>query len=188
MNSINKNLVKRSANKNLVFRRFKFLQPTTYNLQPTRGFTIIEVLLVLGIIVIVSTVAFISLSGRKGTSLLDGTVRQMGSLLREAQSKSVSQVNGTTWGVVFDNTTTSQAFYGMFKGTSYTPTTSVSYYHLPASIYFTTSTIAAGSKINIYFSQVSGAASASATIGVVLQSPSLPSSTISVNSLGAVNF
>lgn len=154
----------------------------------TSGFTIIEMVLVIGMIVIISVVSFISLSGRRGTTQLDGVVRQMGSLIREAQSKSVSQVNGITWGVVFDNTTTSQAFYGMFKGAAYTSTSSVSYYRLPANVYYATSTIPAGSRISFYFSQVAGVPSATATIGLYLQSPSLPSSTIILNSSGAVSF
>ncbi|TSC60127.1 MAG: Uncharacterized protein LiPW15_5 [Parcubacteria group bacterium LiPW_15] len=153
-----------------------------------KGFTIVEVVLVIGIIAIVSVVALINLSGRKGTSQLDGTVRQISSLIREAQSKSVSQVGGATWGVVFDNTTTSEPFYGMFKGASYTATTSVSYYRLPANIAYATSTIAGGSKVEIYFLQISGLPSATATIGLALQSPDSPSSTISVNSSGAVSF
>ena len=174
--------LKQAGNSKILHSRFYILDSVR------EGFTIVEVIVVIGIIAIISTISLISLSGRKGTSQLDGTVRQIGSLIREAQSKSVSQVNGTTWGVVFDNTTTSEAFYGMFRGTSYTATSSVSFYGLPANIVYATSTIPAGSRVSIYFSQVSGMPSAAATIGLIFQSPSLPSSTISVNSLGAVSF
>ena len=174
--------LKQAGNSKILHSRFYILDSVR------EGFTIVEVIVVIGIIAIISTISLISLSGRKGTSQLDGTVRQIGSLIREAQSKSVSQVNGTTWGVVFDNTTTSEAFYGMFRGTSYTATSSVSFYGLPANIVYATSTIPAGSRVSIYFSQVSGMPSAAVTIGLIFQSPSLPSSTISVNSLGAVSF
>jgi prepilin-type N-terminal cleavage/methylation domain-containing protein len=173
---------KQTDNSKILLSRFCFLNSAR------GGFTVVEVILVIGIIAIISTISLISLSGRRGTSQLDGTVRQIGSLIREAQSKSVSQVNGTTWGVVFDNTTTSEAFYGMFKGTAYTTTSSVSFYGLPANVVYATSTIPAGSRVSVYFSQVSGLPSASVAISLLLQSPSLPSSTISVNSLGAVSF
>jgi prepilin-type N-terminal cleavage/methylation domain-containing protein len=153
-----------------------------------KGFTVVELVLVLGIVAVVSVVSFVGLTGRKGTVQLEGVVKQMGSMLREAQSKSLSQVSGTTWGVVFDNTTTSEAFYGSFSGASYTSTSSTSYYRLPTNIHYATSTIPAGSKRTIYFSQLSGLPSTTTSIGVFIDTPGSPSSTISVNPSGAISF
>lgn len=151
------------------------------------AFTVIELVLVLGIVAIVSIVSLLNLTGRRSTTQLDGATRQIGSLLREAQSKAASQYASAQWGVHFENLATT-SFYGMFKGSSYTATSAVSYYALPAKIYYVTSTLAQNAKLDVVFAQVSGKPSASATISIYLADTGTPSSTISVNAYGSISY
>ena len=154
----------------------------------TKGFTVIELVLVLGIIAILSTVTFVGLSGRKSKTELDGVAKQMVSLLREAQSRAVSQSDSTVWGARFGNSTSTAPFYALFRGSSYSTSTERGHYALPSDMAYATSTIPTGSSTDIVFSQISGAASVSADIKIYLVSQPDSSSTISVGESGAINY
>ncbi|HUX35438.1 MAG TPA: prepilin-type N-terminal cleavage/methylation domain-containing protein [Candidatus Paceibacterota bacterium] len=151
------------------------------------GTTLLELMVVIAIIAVISLFGFLSLFGRKGATDLTNTTAQMASLLREARSRSVSQASSTSWGVHFDNATSSVPFFALFYGT-YGVNTRIGYYRLPATLVYATSTIPSGSSINVTFSQISGLASASTSIGIILINGSLNSSTINVASSGAVSF
>jgi len=153
-----------------------------------RGFTVIELVLVLGIIAVLSFVSFLGLSGRKSKTQLDGAAKQMVSLLREAQSRSVSQSGSIIWGVRFENSTTTSPFYALFSGNSYSTSTEMGHYALPSDIVYTTSTLAAGAIVDITFAQISGAASTSTSVGIHLFSQPNSSSTITVSSSGSIGY
>lgn len=153
-----------------------------------RGFTVIELILVLGIIVILSTVSFVGLSGRKNKTELDGVTKQMVSLLREAQSRAVSQSSSTVWGARFANVTSTSPFYALFVGATYSTSTERGHYALPSGIVYATSTLSLGSSTDIVFSQISGAASTSTSIKIYLSSQPSSSSTITVSSAGAISY
>jgi prepilin-type N-terminal cleavage/methylation domain-containing protein len=152
-----------------------------------RGFTAIELVLVLGIIVILSTVSFVALSGRKNKTELTNIAKQMASLLREAQSRAVSQSNSTAWGVRFKNST-STAFYALFRGSSYSTSTEQGHYALPTDMAYATATIPVGSSTDIIFSQISGAVSTSTSVKIYLIFQPGSSSTISVSTAGAISY
>ena len=137
-----------------------------------KGFTLIEVLLTVSIVVVLSTVAVINLSGNRRKADLDSATQQVAVLLREAQSNSVSQSKGSTWGVHFDNTNPASAFYSLFYSANSTYASSVSagQYPLPADICYATSSVGTGSSTDIIFSSISGAPAASATITFQLMS------------------
>jgi prepilin-type N-terminal cleavage/methylation domain-containing protein len=153
-----------------------------------RGFTAIELILVLGIIVILSTVTLIGLSGRKNKTELDGVTKQMASLLREAQSRSVSQSSSTGWGVRFANPTSTTPFYALFAGSSYATSSERGRYVLPSDIAYVTSTVARGAVLDTTFIQISGAASSSISVAISLISQPAASSTINVSAAGAISY
>lgn len=151
------------------------------------GTTIIELVLVIGLIGILATIFLVNLQGRKGKTELTTTTQQITALLREAQSRSVAQSSSTSWGVHFENSTTTIPFYALFGGT-YSASSRIGYYRLPATVNYSTSSLASGANREITFTQITGTASASSSITIFSTTDLSQSSTISVASSGAVSF
>ncbi len=151
-----------------------------------RGFTLFEVVITVAIVVILGVVAAVSLTGKKSSSDLSSTVAQVTALLREAQSRSVTQTQGASWGVHFANATNTAPFYALFSGL-YSPTTTTDYYRLPTDVAYIPSMLPAGGTVDIVFSQVSGLASTSTIIGLYnTAQPSLTSG-INITLLGTIS-
>jgi type II secretory pathway pseudopilin PulG len=130
----------------------------------TGGFSLIEVFIAIGIIIVLALIAFLNLNGRKTTVNLTGATQQVATLLREAQTRSVSGSSNTFWGVHFANTTSSP-FYALYS-TAYTPANTVNRVPLPVGICYDPSSIAAGSSLDVTFNKLSGLPSGSATIAL----------------------
>jgi prepilin-type N-terminal cleavage/methylation domain-containing protein len=159
----------------------------SYSKYPNRGgFSFVELLTVMGLIALLATITLVSLSGRRRTTEIAKTTEQMAALLREAQSRSVAQASSTGWGVHFDNRG-GTPFYALFAGT-YSTSSRQSVYSLPTTLSYITSTIAAGQYAEVTFSQISGMASGSSTLGIYSISDPTSSSTINVNGAGAVSY
>ncbi len=151
------------------------------------GFTLVELILVIALMVVIILISVLSLGGRKGKTELDGITKQIVGQLREAQSKSASQVNSTTWGVRIDNAT-SGAFFGTFSSSTYTTTTKTSYTRLPRNISYVTSTLPVGAYREIFFTQISGAPSTTTIISLQLTDTPNVSTTISVGLGGVIGY
>jgi prepilin-type N-terminal cleavage/methylation domain-containing protein len=134
----------------------------------TKGFTLLEMMIVFGIIAVLGLVAGLNLFGTKGGATLTDTTQSIATVLRQAQSDSMAQENSSQWGVHFDNTTSTSPFYALFYSSNGTYASSVisSRYLLPAGICFTTSSVPAGSSTDVVFSSLSGAPNSSGTIGL----------------------
>lgn len=153
-----------------------------------RGFTLIELLVVSLLMVIIGGIVVVNLAGRRVDTDVVVTTQQIATLLREAQSDSMTQKNEASWGVHFSNSTSTQPFYALFSG-SYATGTVAGQYPLPSTVAYRTSTLPAGATLDITFSQVSGAASASTSIGLYMPKENAAfSSTISIASTGAVSY
>jgi len=154
-----------------------------------KGTTLIELLIVVSIIAVISMVSLLSLLGRSAQTDLSNVTEQMASLLREARAHSVSQASSTSWGVHFDNSTTTAPFYTLFYSQTYSTSTTIGYYKLPSGLAYATSSISSGSSVDVTFAQLSGRASSSASIKIYITGKgSSNSSTISVASSGAISF
>lgn len=156
-----------------------------------KGFTVFELLVTIAVIAVLATVSLVTLSGWHTASILTDTAKQISALLREAQSDTMAQSKGAAWGVHFDNTTTTSAFYSLFytfNGT-YASSVMVGRYPLPAGVYYATSSVTAGSSVDVVFNGLAGASSASTTI--TLQSLSsgavVASSSVTISLTGMVN-
>jgi len=158
-----------------------------------KGFTIIELILVLGIMIAVGAVVFANLAGKKNNADITATTQEVATLLRQAQSDAAFQENNTqasevAWGVHFANTTATPPFYALFTG-SYAASTTVGYYSLPATVAYQTSTLPAGATVDVIFSPITGVSSTSTNIGFYMPDESAAfSSTISIASSGAVSY
>lgn len=164
----------------ILFSRFYFLDSR-------EGTTLVELLVVIGLIAAFALVALFNLFGRKGQTDLDNTAQSIAALLREAQSRSMVQASSTGWGVHFENSTSTAPFYSLFAS-SYGTSTALGYYRLPGAVAYVTSTLASGASLEITFAQLTGFASASASVGIYLANNPGSSSTITVASSGAVSY
>lgn len=153
------------------------------------GFTVIEVVTVLAIIVVVGVALFPSLRGRRSATELDLTARQMGALLREARERALLEASSTAWGVRFDNTATSTPFYALFAG-AYDATTTVTRANLPARVRYASASVPAGSSREVLFALGTGRPAASTTIRLELTETagSVTSTQITISRVGTISF
>jgi type II secretory pathway pseudopilin PulG len=158
-----------------------------------KGFTLVELVLVFGIMIALGAVVFANLAGKKNNADLTATTQEVATLLRQAQSDAAFQENNTqandvAWGVHFANTTATPPFYALFTG-SYAASTTTGYYALPSTVAYQTSTLAAGATLNVIFSPITGVSSVSTSIGFYMPKENTAfSSTISIASSGAVSY
>jgi prepilin-type N-terminal cleavage/methylation domain-containing protein len=134
-----------------------------------RGFTLIEILVVVAILSTVSLVTFLGFFGRKRATDLSSVNSQIVAVLHEAQNRSMTQYQGSAWGVHFESGTSTFSFYALFHD-AYSTTTVADRYVLPSDTQFASSTIPAGTSLDIVFAQITGIPSASTTITVDLVS------------------
>lgn len=101
-----------------------------------KGFTLLELLVVVGIITILAGVGIFSYINQQKAKLLDMSVQEVVGYLRYAQQKSMVQEGGNQWGVHFENPASGDDFYALYTGTSYSSPEETRY--LPNGIEFTT--------------------------------------------------
>ena len=136
-----------------------------------RGFTLLEVILVIAILAIISTISFSYLGGFKTSSELDETAGQIVGKLREAQSKAMTGEDGKKWGVHFDNAG-SDSSYDFFSTTnSYASGSAIveTIYltHLAQGVTF--SMPAAGQSVDVIFSKITGVPAVAQNVVISLQ-------------------
>ncbi|RMD63324.1 type II secretion system protein, partial [Candidatus Parcubacteria bacterium] len=152
--------------------------------QQAKGFTIIEVLLVIGFIAILSSIAMVTLFGTKQVRQLNSTAEKMATLLREAASRSMQQADNVQWGVRFSNDTPTP-FYALFQG-SYSTANRKGYYTLPKSVVYEDP--ASGFYHEVTFDQISGKPNQTISVKISLASDPSVSSTIALAATGAVSY
>ena len=158
-----------------------------------KGFTLVELLVVFGIMIALGAVIFANLAARRSNADLTATTQETVTLLRQAQSDAAfqennAQANDVAWGVHFANTTATPPFYALFTG-SYMASTTVGYYVLPPTVAYQTSTLPAGATLDVVFSPISGLSSVSTSIGFYMPKENTAfSSTISIASSGAISY
>ena len=155
------------------------------------GFSLIEIAVVVGIMVIIAGFSLANLGSRRTRVELTGATKQIAGLLREAQSRSAAQVSSSSWGVRLANVTNTAPFYALFSG-SYATTSRIGYYHLPPSVRYATATIPQGGFLYVVFSQIAGIPSTATSVVLELTSSSTSapyaSTTITINPAGSVSY
>ncbi len=157
-------------------------------LSSRRAFTMIELLTAVALIALLSIITLGNFWGARNTSDLSNTVGQAATLLRQAQSQAMSGAQNAAWGVRFGNAagSSSATFYALFSGT-YSTATVATYYQLPKTVLYVTSTLAAGSTTDIIFSAITGRTT-STQIGFFIPKGGNLSSTIIIATSGQVSY
>jgi len=150
-----------------------------------KAFTLMELLIVVAITTILASVGISSYVNQQRAKLLDTSAQEIVGYLRYAQQKSIGQEGGNQWGIHFENPASSDDFYALYTGTSYTSPEETRY--LSSGIEYESPT--AGNSIDVSFSKLTGASATSTTQSITIKSIVTNStSTISISSQGLISY
>ncbi|OGG43391.1 hypothetical protein A3G50_02490 [Candidatus Jorgensenbacteria bacterium RIFCSPLOWO2_12_FULL_42_11] len=150
------------------------------------GFTIIELLIVIGIVVIVAVAGFLGLYSFRGEKYLDLTSQEIINVLRDAQDRSISREEDGHWGVHFENSAGGDNFYELFKGASYADSVKYSRFSLKPSIKFNDP--ASGANTDIIFQPITGWPNTPTTIKISSKNDSSKNTTIVISANGLISL
>ncbi len=115
----------------------RWLAPPNFSKKNLGGFTMIELLIVIGITAVIATVSLANLVGWRSAKELNSTAQKIATLIREAESRAMSQDRGSAWGVHFEDDGANSPFFSLFyadKSGAYSPANEVERYPLPSAI------------------------------------------------------
>jgi prepilin-type N-terminal cleavage/methylation domain-containing protein len=153
------------------------LQPTTYNLQPNKGFTLVELLVVIGITLVVAVTAVPIYGNLQVSSQLNENSSLIIQTVRTARERSVGRLNNAAHGVYI-----TASAYTLYQGASYATRNSSYDRTTTLDSVLTMSTTLAGDEVN--FSKGLGVPNTTGTI--TLTHDVQGSKTITINSFGAI--
>ncbi|MFH1346873.1 MAG: hypothetical protein ABIH10_01335 [Spirochaetota bacterium] len=162
-------------------------QVSSFKLQVSSGgFTIIELVVALAVVIVLASTGFLSIISYKNNQGVSSESREIVAALRAAQNNSLSQEDGNRWGVYFENTSENGAFYVIFSGLAYSATTTYVKNVLPSNAEFITPALETISSV--VFSPITGLPDSALTVKISLISDQNVSSTISVTSNGQIQY
>lgn len=150
-----------------------------------KAFTLIEFLIVVGILAGISTAIALNLVNIRSERNLELDVRKLVATLHETKNRSVTQQDSNQWGVHFENSTSSVDFYQVFYGASYASGTVVSRTNLNSGVSFLEP--AEGMTEDVIFAKITGLPDAPKSVTIEATSGSA-STTISINAQGVVSY
>ena len=156
-------------------------------LQSQKGFTLFEVVIVIFILAILSTVVIGSIIGFSKKAELDSASEEFINILRFAQNSTVSSENSSQYGVYVDTTTIPDR-YILFRGTTYaTRITSFDrIYVLPQKVEFSSVDVGGGDEI--VFEKVSGFTAQAGSVSLRLIQDTSQVKTAYISSAGVIDF
>ncbi len=124
-----------------------------------KGFTLVELLITMAIMIVLGLVLFSSYSGKKNATDLSSATQEIVTLLHEAQSRTIAgDQNGTAgigfWGVQLSNPSGTSPFYALLYATSTARIASgtvIGHYPLPTSVAYASSSIPTGGALYVYY-------------------------------------
>lgn len=149
------------------------------------GFTLIEVIISLGIIGILASGFTLGLSNFLNSRTLTDAANGIAATLRNAEVRAASGENNSSWGVRFVNNAVNPDYYQLFYGPSFASGTLVSKTYIPSRVQL--SNPASGATLDIIFAQTTGLPNAAASVTIQLISNPSSLLAVSVNSLGAIS-
>ena len=148
-----------------------------------KGISLIEILIVVGIISIISTIAVLNLSNFHNQQVLRNTTEDVVSLLNEARNSTISSKNSNTYGIHFQ---TDRAI--LFTGASFTNSPSNKQINLDSAVIIPSS---GGINLNgggndIVFDRITGETTKYGTITIRLVSNTTSQKVITISKVGVI--
>ena len=145
-----------------------------------RGFTLIEMLIVVFLVITLSTLVFYNLSSRRTSQALNNGEDEIVALVNEARGSTISGENGSQYGVHFE---THKAV--LFAGTTYTVGSSTNKeYDLDGAVTINSTSLSGGSS-DMVFKKLTGDTDQYGTIQII-STPGNATKTITVSKNGFV--
>lgn len=130
------------------------------------GFTLVEIALVVGILVLLGAASFVYFTRSRNVRLLLTTGQEIISVLRAAQAQSLAGQDNSPWGVHFE-----QNRFVLFRGASYPASTSTQVFILPDVLEIMGINLAGGGQ-DVLFNWFDGATAQSGSLNLrVINSP-----------------
>ena len=165
-------------------------------LSSKKAFTLIEVLLVMGITSVLLVMGAINMLGYIGSQNLESESRAIVALLRDAQSKSMSQESESRWGVyLYNNAGEERDYYAIFQADEALVASS-SYVGIPGNTLerktmrsnIELTNPAEATSTVILFTKVSGLPSASTTISLRKTGDDSSQKTVLISGNGKIDY
>jgi len=164
------------------------LQAISYKRVSAHGFTLIEILLVVGITALLAGAGALSLTGLRRATSIESEVKSISSVLRSAQERAINQDQQSRWGVYFDNPAGDGGdTYALYK-VDETLLASSTYFEIPGEVNdrrairggLRYTSPADATSTNVVFNKLSGRAVDRATINIEFVSGGTASGTGSI--------
>jgi prepilin-type N-terminal cleavage/methylation domain-containing protein len=147
------------------------------------GFTLIELLISMAILIIVASTSFVYLGGYRRTANIDSALQKIVSFTREAQMRAKNGQDGVAWGVHWENPSSGEDFYALFKDAYISATSAIEIIKLGNAVEFTDPIV--GNYDEVIFQRVTGnPVASSTTIAISSKISGALTKTITINSLG----
>lgn len=178
-------------NKRVSSIKYKVLgiQSTQYSILNTqnRGFTIIEIVVALGIVGMISVVVVSNFLDITKRTDLGGALQELVGVVELAQSKTLASEDSSQYGIYFDSVTSPHQ-YILFKGTSFAArdTSYDKRYSLPGTIEFFAISFVGGSEV--IFNKLTGTTEQSGSVTLRLKSDTSQAKTLFISNTGAISF
>lgn len=144
-----------------------------------KGFTIIETIIVLGLLVIFGSIALVSFQSSRDTRNLATSTQDILSILRLAQARTLSGENNSVWGVHL-----AQNQFALFQGPTFAGSPVVESYNLPSSLELVSISLNGGGS-DIIFKRITGTTDQNGTFVLrVIATPTLYTS-LTIDASGA---
>ncbi|MEK7192318.1 MAG: prepilin-type N-terminal cleavage/methylation domain-containing protein [Patescibacteria group bacterium] len=150
----------------------------------SKAFTLIEILITISIAVVLLTTSFLGLSGYRRNQSLDLSSKSITAVLRDSQTKSMTQQSSKQWGAHFENTPAGRDFYEIFSGANYAAASEkLEKVLLPPGIEFSSPTQ------DVIFAKVTGLplSGSASNVTIMIAGDPASSKTISINEQGAIS-
>ncbi len=157
-----------------------------------RGFTLIEVLIAVAVIIIIAGISGIYLNTLYGAKRAENSANQIVAFLTTAQEKSASQEDDSRWGVYFDGPSSGIQTYTLYRideglvgdTPPYAQADIIRQVSLPEGLKFTSP--AANATLAVTFERITGLPTTPATIRIIDDRATDNPQTIEVSSTGRI--
>lgn len=146
-----------------------------------KGFTLLEILIVIGISAALLSFGALSLNGLRSGRSIESEARQLVAVLQNAQERSIGQDEGSRWGVTFD-TSSQRHSYSLYQASTTIITSDIQVLKTGLQI-----SLAAPVTSTVVFEKASGVPEAATTITISDGNPDTAKN-VTVSAQGRIDY